>query len=183
MSVDALLLIDLQEDFFSPPELARRRPGLVSAVWQWAEIAETAGADVIEVRTEVPDDPATWALNMREDRQPVALKGTPGSRRLDELTGLRVTETVTKRRDDAFVGTDLAHLLRSRGVEQIVIAGVSTEACIALTAAGAYARDLRVRIAGGAVASADQGAHEAALRWLEQQYRQSVSDPGSHALS
>jgi len=172
--MDALLLIDLQEDFFTPPSLARQRSAVVDAVRCWVDVAVEADAMVLEVRTEVPDDPAAWALNMRDDGHPVALHGRPGTRRLDELTDLHVDTTIVKRRDDAFVGTDLAHVLRSAGVENVTIAGVSTEACVALTAAGAYARDFRVSLAGDAVASASSSAHEQALAWLASQYRQPV---------
>lgn len=175
--MDALLLIDLQEDFLAPEPLARRREDLVAAVRRWTEAAADQRAHVIEICTRVPDDPAAWALNMRDDGTPVALQDDPGSRRLDELADLQVTATIDKRRDDAFVGTELEHLLRSKHVEQLVIAGVSTEACVALTAAGAYARDFRVSLAGGAIASADDDAHRAALTWLKEQYRQDVVEP------
>lgn len=172
----ALLLIDLQEDFLGAPGLRDQRPALLRAVRQWVDLAAAAGALVVEVRTELPDDPAAWALNMREDGQPVALAGTPGASRVSELADLDMT-TVLKRRDDGFLGTGLAELLRGHGIDHLVIAGVSTQACVAMTAASAYAHDLSVVLAGGAVASDDTHAHTEALRWLSDEYRQVVADP------
>jgi len=171
--MDALLLIDLQEDFFEPPGLAGERRRVVEAVLRWVEQARRVDARIIEIRTELPEDESTWALNMRDDRQPVALEGTPGAQGLAELGHLALP-VIVKRRDDAFVGTDLALRLRALGAERLVIAGVSTEACIALTAAGAYARDFRVALAGGAIASADPDAHDRSIAWLAAQYRQPV---------
>lgn len=172
----ALVLIDLQEDFLDAPGMRERRPALLRAVRHWADLAEAVGALVVEVRTELPEDPRAWALNMREDGQPVALAGTRGASRASELADLEMT-TVLKRRDDAFLGTELAALLRGRGIDHLVVAGVSTQACVAMTAASAYAHDLSVVLAGEAVASDDAHAHAEAIRWLADEYRQPVADP------
>lgn len=174
--VRALVLIDLQEDFLRAPGLREKRSAVVRAVQRWVDWARDHDMPVVEVLTVLPRDKAAWALNMREDDQPVVLEGTAGAEPLTELDP-RPDVTVVKRRDDAFHGTDLLQRLRELDVDEIVLAGVSTEACIAVTAAAAYAHDLRVWIAEDAVASADEQAHDAALLWLEQQYRQDVVSP------
>jgi nicotinamidase-related amidase len=173
---DALVLIDLQEDFLSAPGLQEQRAELVAGVRRWLDLARAVDALVLEVRTVVPEDQSTWALNMRADQQPVALEGTPGAERVAELADVEAV-SVVKRRDDAFLGTDLVRTLEEHGVERIVVAGVSTQACVAMTAASAYAHDLRVSLAGGAVASEDARKHDDALRWLEDEYRQPLADP------
>ncbi len=172
--MDALLLIDLQEDFLGAPGLAERRRELLDQVQRWVDLAARRAVPVIEVRTELPRDPSAWALNMREDHHPVALEGTDGTARAHELD-VDPVAVVRKRRDDAFLGTDLDDRLTELGAQDLVLCGVSTEACVALTAAQAYARDYRVRL--GAVASADQRAHAQALAWLAEQYRQSHVTP------
>lgn len=172
----ALLLIDLQEDFLDPPPLAEQRSDVVRAVQRWADWARDHDVPVIEVRTVLPEDKSAWALNMREDDLPVVLEGTKGAETLTELD-LRPDVEIVKRRDDAFHGTDLLERLRALDVDELVVGGVVTEACIAMTAATAYAHDLRVLIADGAVTSADRDAHDAALKWLREQYRQDVVSP------
>lgn len=172
----ALVLIDLQEDFLSAPGLREQRAALVAGVRRWLDLARERDALVLEVRTELPEDQSTWALNMRSDQKPVALEGTPGVERIAELADVDAI-TVLKRRDDAFLGTELVSLLEDRGVRSLVVAGVSTQACVAMTAASAYAHDLRVSLAGGAVASEDPRKHEEALRWLADEYRQPLADP------
>lgn len=166
----ALLLIDLQEDFLGAPGIREQRDDLVEAVRGWVDWAKTSGSAVVEVRTVLPLDDEAWALNMRDDRQPVVLDGTPGTFRAHELD-VEPDVELTKTRDDAFHGTDLAQVLADLEVGQVVLAGVSTEACIAVTGASAYAHDLRVVVARDAVTSGDRKAHDAALLWLKEQYR------------
>lgn len=174
--MDALLLIDLQEDFLSTPRLAQARPDLLRATRRWIALAREHDVPIVEIRTVLPRDRSEWALNMRDDDSPVALEGTEGAGRVHELDDLEA-QLVLKTRDDAFLGTDLERRLRDLRAERIVIAGVSTQACVALTAAGAYARDLRVGLAAGAVASEDDAAHVRTLRWLADEYRQRLVSP------
>ncbi|GAA3540533.1 cysteine hydrolase [Aeromicrobium flavum] len=172
----ALVLIDLQEDFLNPPDLREQRSALVRSVQHWIDWAREHEHPVIEVRTVLPEDRSTWARNMREDDQPVVLEGTPGAELLTELD-VRADVSIIKRRDDAFHGTDLLERLHELDVDELVIAGVVTEACVAMTAAAAYAHDFQVWIAEGAVTSGDSKAHDAALKWLKEQYRQDVVSP------
>jgi nicotinamidase-related amidase len=174
--VRALLLIDLQEDFLNPPDLREQRSAIVRSVQHWIDWARQHDLPVIEVRTVLPEDKSTWARNMREDDQPVVLEGTRGAELLTELDA-RADVTIFKRRDDAFHRTDLLERLRELDVDELVLAGVVTEACIAMTAASAYAHDFKVWIAEDAVTSGDRKAHEAALVWLREQYRQDVVSP------
>lgn len=176
--MDALLLIDLQEDFLSTPRLAQVRPGLLRATRGWIALAQQHDVPIVEIRTVLPHDRDAWALNMRDDDSPVALEGTDGAGRVRELDDLEA-QLVLKTRDDAFLGTDLERRLRDVRAERLVIAGVSTQACVALTAAGAYARDLRVSLADGAVASEDDAAHVRTLQWLADEYRQHLVRPDS----
>lgn len=170
-SAQALLIVDMQVDYFNDNELERCRDDLVAACNTLAERAISAGAPVIEVRTEHKPDRSTWALNMRDDDSGMVIEGTTGA---SPVAGLRTdgTATVIKTRDSAFFRTELEHLLAARGIETIAIAGVSTESCIATTAADAYARDLRVVIADEAVASVDPALNRRTQEQLEQQYRQ-----------
>ena len=168
----ALVIIDLQADFFADPELERCRDDLVAACNLLIDRARAEGVPVIDVRTVHAPDGSTWALNMREDGQGMVIAGTPGAER---VAGLHEPDLVVeKTRDSAFHGTDLADLLRARGVEHLVLCGVSTESCIAATATSAYAEDLRVTLVEDATASVDEEQHGRTLALLHAQYRQPV---------
>ena len=170
-AVQALLIVDMQVDYFNDNELERCRDDLVAACNTLADRATGAGAPVIEVRTEHKPDRSTWALNMRDDDSGMVIEGTTGA---EPVAGLHTDNafTVIKTRDSAFFRTELEDLLATRGVETIALAGVSTESCIATTAADAYARDLRVVLVDEAVASVDPGLNRRTQEQLEKQYRQ-----------
>jgi nicotinamidase-related amidase len=168
----ALVLVDLQNDWFADDELARCRDDLLDQANRLVDRARRAGAPVVEVRTVHAEDRSTWALNMLADGEGVAIEGTPGADRLDGL--LPIDDVVLKTRDSAFHDTDLAQRLRALGVDEIVLAGVSTESCIAATAEDGYANDFRVVLVEDATASVEPELHEATLDRLAKQYRQDV---------
>lgn len=66
---------------------------------------------------------------------------------------------VTKRTWGAFTGTDLEAQLRSRGVTQIVMAGVSTSVGVESTARNAYELGFNVTLAIDAMADTNADAH------------------------
>jgi nicotinamidase-related amidase len=168
----ALLVIDLQNDYFNDEELARCRADLLDRSNGLVRAAREAGALVVEVQTVHARDKSTWALNMLEDDQGMAIEGSDGARRLDGL--LAPDLCIVKTRDSAFHDTPLEDRLRERGVDRLVLAGVSTESCIAATATDAYARDLRVVLVEDATASVEWRLHDETLARLQRQYRQDV---------
>lgn len=168
----ALLLVDLQEDYFDDAVLRGRRTDLVRAANQLVRRAVRAGVLVVEIRTEHRPDRSTWARNMLEDDQGVVVLGTPGVQRLAELAP--VERVVVKTRDSAFHRTELAELLAAEHVDTVVLAGVSTESCIAATASDAYAHDLHVVLVEDAIGCADEHLHTHHLRLLNSLYRQDI---------
>lgn len=170
---DALLLIDLQSDYFDDDELARCREDVVAACNRLAEAAHRHGVPVLEVRTEHEPDRSTWTLTMLEDDQGVVVRGTPGVERAE---GLEPGEAVcvVKTRDSAFFRTDLAERLAALDVRRVVLCGVSTESCVAATARDAFAHDLRVVLVSDATASVDPDEHDHTLETLRIQHRQEV---------
>lgn len=168
----ALLLIDLQRDYFADDELERCRDDLVAACNELVAQARDAGAPVLEVQTVHRRDKSTWALNRLDDDQGMAFEGSPGAERLDGLA--EADDVLTKTRDSAFHRTGLAQWLRARDVDAVVLAGVSTESCIAATATDAYAHDLRVTLVEDATASVEWRQHDLTLERLREQYRAQV---------
>ena len=168
----ALLLIDLQNDYFADDELARCRDDLVAACNRLVDRARAAGSLVVEVQTVHAPDKSTWALNMLEDDQGLVLAGTYGAQRLDGLH--HADRVVAKTRDSAFHGTELAEVLAAHEVRRLVLTGVSTESCISATATDAYAHDLTVVLVRDATASVQEALHDQVLQRLHEQYRQEV---------
>ena len=162
---DALLLIDLQEAFFEDETLARERGALVATVSELARAALDAGRPVLLITTEHSRDRSTWTLSMLEDGQGYLFPGDPGTAVIEELDTRGMTR-IEKTRDSAFLGTDLLLRLRNLDVDGIVVAGVSTHACIAQTARDAYAHNIRASIVEDAVADHRPEHHRATLDLL-----------------
>ena len=170
---DALLLIDLQRDYFADPELERCRGDLVATCNELVRVAREVGVPVIEVQTVHEPDGSTWTLTMHEDGQGVAERGTEGVQRVEGLEP-GGAEVVEKTRDSAFFETDLAERLRRAGIGHVVLCGVSTESCIAASARDAFALDLGATLVSDATASVDWSEHDHTLSMLRTQHRQDV---------
>lgn len=169
----ALLLIDMQEGFFETEDLAQHRARLASACNKLAAAARKAGLPVIAVRTVHKKDKSTWTLKMLEDDQGYLFEGTGQARILPELDLAGSIELI-KRRDSAFWATELLTLLLQHRVASLILAGVSSETCIAATATDAFSANLPVFLALDALASADPDFEDVTLKFLEEHYRQRI---------
>jgi biuret amidohydrolase len=70
----------------------------------------------------------------------------------------------TKKRYDCFVGTDLDFLLRSHGINALIVTGVNTNSCVFSTVAAACSKDYAVLVASDCVDTMDGPVlHDAAL--------------------
>ncbi|MCT2176769.1 cysteine hydrolase [Brachybacterium muris] len=147
---DALLLVDLQEAFFEAPELKRHRAEIVESANALYRAAQRAQVPVFVITTVHSRDRSTWTLSMLDDDQGYLFSGDPGT----ELVHEPETEGTTrleKTRDSAWFGTDLLLRIHNLGVDRVVIAGVSTHACIAQTTRDAYANNIRAAIVPDAI--------------------------------
>ncbi len=173
MPHDALLLVDLQSDWFSDAELDRCREDLVATCNRLVVAAHRSGVPVLEVRTVHEPDRSTWTLTMLEDDQGVTVRGTPGAERVAGREPGAAT-AVEKTRDSVFFGTSVEQDLRAQGVRRVVLCGVSTESCIAATARDAFARDLAAVLVSDGTASVSWEEHDHTLSMLRTQHRQEV---------
>ncbi|MEE9495947.1 MAG: cysteine hydrolase [Desulfobacterales bacterium] len=70
---------------------------------------------------------------------------------------------VTKHRYSAFIGTDLDLILRSKGIENILVSGVATNVCVESTARDGYHRDYNVILIEDCCGAYDNAEHAATL--------------------
>jgi ureidoacrylate peracid hydrolase len=70
---------------------------------------------------------------------------------------------VTKHRYSAFIGTDLDLILRSKGIENILVTGVATNVCVESTARDGYHRDYNVILIEDCCGAYDNAEHAATL--------------------
>jgi nicotinamidase-related amidase len=112
------------------------------------------------------------------DRIPALNILTPGSRwvRLDDRLAFRAgDELVEKQWASAFYGTDLDQRLRQRGVDSLVVTGLTTSGCVRATAVDGLQSDYRVLVPREAVGDRNSAAHAANLFDLQAKYADVVN--------
>jgi nicotinamidase-related amidase len=101
-------------------------------------------------RTRAEDPAATRKHVMRHN-----LIGGPGCTVMPQLLDAGDFIVNTKKRYDCFLGTDLDFLLRSHGINTLLITGVNTNSCVLATTAAANVRDYAVIVVEDCVDSMD----------------------------
>jgi nicotinamidase-related amidase len=128
-------------------------------------LRDRAAADDDALVVHVNDNHDRWEAT-REDLVEGALAGRHPEL-VAPITPDRSAPFITKGRHSIFYQTAVDHLLRSVGVERIVLAGQVTEQCILYSALDGYIRGYEVAIPVGAVAHIDPELGRAALTMME----------------
>ncbi len=163
----ALLLVDIQEDFFDQV-VEPQRDRLLSSLAKTILLFRRAGQPVVYAITEVTLDPDTRMPHWRQRDIRRCLAGQPGSRVPTDLAPLKEELVVVKPFFSAFSQLSLEGSLRGMGVERVVVAGLHTHACVYQTALEAYARRFQTLVAVEAVGSYDPLQAAVTLDYLAQ---------------
>jgi nicotinamidase-related amidase len=154
------------------PEVAARVIAANRRLFDWCRSAGipvihlvTSYRDADEIRANpfwrhLAEDPASTRKNaMRHN-----IIGSPGCNVMPQLLDPRDFVVNTKKRYDCFLGTDLDFLLRSHGINTLLITGVNTNSCVLATTTAANVRDYAVIVVEDCVDSMDgPELHEAGL--------------------
>jgi len=173
----AVLVIDCQVDFGAPDgEMAKRGEDMTAPqaalkkAEELVEAARLAGVTVMFVR--LISNPGAESRVIHEARARQGEQGpdlcVEGSHGADFIGPLPLpNETViSKHRYSAFARTGLADRLHSMGVDTLVLAGLTTECCVASSAWDGFELDFHVFIAADACAAYEKGLHDQALKAL-----------------
>ncbi len=193
----ALVVVDMQRDFCTPAGAFAQvgvdismYPPMVPRLVRLVEGARTAGVRVVYIlMTALPagasDSPAQLRFNMRmqvhvadTDRAPLRYTedGSEGQRLIPELEAREGDLIVKKYRSSGFWGTNLDLVLRSNGIQTVVMTGCTTEGCVESTARDAMFNDYYVVIAEDCVASDDRAQHDASLFLMRHRFDIAGSD-------
>jgi len=148
----ALVVIDMQRDFIEPGGFGetlgndvRRLQAVIPAVKKLLEICRKSGLTVVHTREshrpDLSDCPPSKRLRANPklrigDAGPmgrILVRGEPGSEIVPALAPLPGEVVIDKPGKGAFYATDLAEILRLKGVRQLLFAGVTTEVCVQTT--------------------------------------------------
>ena len=130
---------------------------VIHLLTQYNDVAEIACNPFWRTRAE---DPNATRKNVLKHN----LRGLPGVAIMPELLDARDFVVDTKKRYDCFVGTDLDFILRSHGINTLLVTGVNTNSCVLATTTAANVRDYAVIVVKDCVETMDGPAlHEAGL--------------------
>lgn len=145
MADTALLLIDLQNDYFAGGKFPL--VGMEAAAGQAARLLDAArrkGIGIVHVRHEEADAEA-----------PFFGKGTEGAQIHPALSPLAGEPLVVKANVNAFLGTDLDATLKQAGVTKLVVVGAMSHMCVDAATRAALDLGYGVSVVHDAVATRD----------------------------
>jgi biuret amidohydrolase len=184
----ALIIIDMQRDFLEPggfgAALGNDVARLTAAVGPCAAVlaaARRAGILVIHTREGHRPD-LTDAPRLKVERGDPALRiGAPGPMGrilvrgerghdiVPELYPVAGEPVIDKPGKGAFYQTDLELMLRNRGIETLLVCGVTTEVCVNTTVREANDRGFRSIVLADCCASYFPEFHEVGLKMIKAQ--------------
>jgi nicotinamidase-related amidase len=184
----ALVIIDMQRDFLEPGgfgaalgnDVARLRPA-IAPCRAMLDAARARGLLVIHTREGHRPD-LSDAPRLKVERGDPALRigapgpmgrilvrGEPGHDIIAELAPQAGEPVIDKPGKGAFYQTDLDLMLRNRGIETLLVCGVTTEVCVNTTVREANDRGFRCIVLGDCCASYFPEFHAAGLAMIKAQ--------------
>lgn len=162
----ALLVIDMQKDFFAPENMRGIDAALVPKINELIAMCRRQAVPVIWVRQEAKADGSNAFLGDRKAGKWPVVEGTEGAKLVEGLVRQGGDLEVIKTRYSAFYKTDLEEKLAKIGADTLIIAGVNTHACIRMAAIDAYQRDYEVILALDCIGSWDKVHHDVTVKYL-----------------
>lgn len=180
----AVVVVDVQNDFCDPAGACAQRGSdvagavaMVPRLERFLDAARAAGVLVVFIQTthDATTNSPAW-LARRGDPVPGAptpvatcATGTWGADfyRVAPQPGEPV---VVKHRYSAFAGTNLDVVLRSAGIDSLLLTGVSTNVCVESTLRDGLFAEYRVTLVEDCAASSEPEAHAATVANVEQYF-------------
>ena len=174
----AVLAIDLMRAYFDPasPLCLPSRDCLASGARVLAA-ARANGVPVIHTRVEFAPDGSDGGVFVRKVPALEHLYGGgPLSELMPEVAPVEGELVITKQYASAFFGTSLASTLVARGIDTVVLVGVSTSGCIRATGVDAVQHGFIPLVVRDAVGDRTPQTHDANLFDLQAKYAEVVDE-------
>lgn len=169
----AAVVVDVQR-LFTDMAAAPIEPPLsvvLPAIGKFVADGRRAGVSIVLVRTIIPADAHSrstvqWPEFMRAGMTP----GAPGTD-FDPCLNIQTADVeIVKRRYSAFFGTPLDEILRKRGIETVIVLGLTTNVCVQSTARDAWQHDYHTITLEDCCAEVGEGSHTMSLAWTSRNF-------------
>lgn len=163
----AVLVVDVQP-FFADQELEPPVGEVLHRLRCFLDAAREAGVLRVFIRAEFPSESWTsvWEEQFGEE---LGVLLAPGSSSVEFQSGFEPEPgdlVVVKDCYSSFRRTNLERLLRCRGIETVVVAGLTTDVCVSSTASDAFQLDFRTITLSDCCAEQMLARHECGLETL-----------------
>jgi maleamate amidohydrolase len=180
-SAPAVLVVDMVVAYFRPgAELYMGSRDCLDSAARVVAAARDGGVPVIYTRVGYGPDGVDGGLFFRKVgalRHFVAGAGNDLGEIMPEIAPRPEDLVIVKQYASAFFGTPLAATLTARGIDTLVICGVSTSGCVRATAVDAISSGYVPIVVRQAVGDRDPRPHEANLFDLQAKYAEVCDEP------
>lgn len=144
---------------------------VLSRISRFVDESRRAGATIVLVRTIIaPEAHSRSTLQWPEFMRAGVAPGSPGTE-FDSCLHRHPTDIeIVKQRYSGFVGTRLDETLQARGIDSVVVLGLTTMVCVQSTARDAWQRDYQTITLADCCAEVGEGSHDAALAWTARNF-------------
>lgn len=164
----ALLIVDVINDLEFPDNehLVRHSVRLSDSILRLKRRCKSLGIPAIYVN----DNRGRWRSDLQEVLRVAGRKDAPGREMVEKLKPALEDYVILKPRHSAFFATPLEMILQYLGAHTVILTGITTNACILISAGDVFLRGYRLFVPSDCVAALTQEAQEEALRIMSENY-------------